>query len=154
MESMHGICPACGAVQKWEFNNPSIGYPPTGGDYDWAEVPAETTCPTCKEKITARVKVDLDTHQVSKLISSPMPTQEGWSCFAVAFVEQYGVNSILVKVLHFASTQAAAQRLLDENHAVSVGAAAPSILKLSKNGFMYLDGNLVQSTIDEQIRYF
>lgn len=85
-----GLCPHCGHVDRWEFTTYSISYPPTEGDYEWAETDAQTTCPHCAANIEARIRVDLDDHTVSQLVSSPFPVLEDWHCYVVGYVRVWG----------------------------------------------------------------
>lgn len=137
-----GLCPQCGTVGALEIRGAAASPPPTGGDYTWAEVPAEARCPSCAATFEVRVRIDLDGGAVSRLISSPLPQADGWSCYVVAVVERLSPTMIAVRAIGFARDMAAAGRLLDAaGGAYDRGYAQRTILTLSTAGYALLDGS-------------
>lgn len=137
-----GLCPMCGTVGPLEIRGASASPPPTGGDYEWAEVPAEARCPSCAATFAVRVRIDLNDGSVSRLVSSPLPQTDGWRWYVVATVERLSAAIVTVQVIGFARDLRSAGRLLDAaGGAYDRGYAQRTILALGKGGYTLIDGS-------------
>lgn len=137
-----GLCPMCGTVGPLEIRGASASPPPTGGDYEWAEVPAEARCPSCAATFEVRVRIGLNTGSISRLVSSPLPQADGWQWYVVAVVERLSAAIVTVQAIGFASDLESAWRLLDAaGGAYDRGYAQRTILALSKGGYALIDGS-------------
>lgn len=150
-----GLCPECGQVGRWLFKGISVSYPPTGGDYQWAETHATTHCPHCEAMIEARIRVDLDDLSSYHLIWSPMPVKEAWHCYVLAKVYHFGEQNAQVTVYQFADDpsmlEPALQALRNEHYEVWYDQRA--ILKLSAAGYEALDGQPLHESVNNAIYY-
>ncbi|MDX1960694.1 MAG: hypothetical protein SFU98_19135 [Leptospiraceae bacterium] len=66
------FCPFCNQKIKPTNTNVSYSLPPTGGDYEWVETEKNETC-ICNQKFLIKVRVDLESQKITKLISIPKP---------------------------------------------------------------------------------
>lgn len=65
---IHVSCPSCNAKVVLSGTHSPSSLPPTGGDYDWMETEKTFTCHACQTKIPLRVRIDLETQEVIKLL--------------------------------------------------------------------------------------
>ena len=149
-----GLCPHCGHVGRWSFHNYSLSLPPTGGDYEWVETDALTSCPHCQSEIKVRIRVDLDDQRYIRLISSPFPTVADWRCYVVGDVYVWGENDVSVTVRHIAQDVSGAEAGL----AACGGAYRRwhdwrGILELSHAGYVDLDGGRLPESAKQEIKY-
>ncbi len=154
---MHdGLCPECGRVGRWSFHNYSLSLPPTGGDYEWVETDAQTTCPHCKTSIKVRIRVDLDDQSSKSLIYSPFPTRTraDWHCYVVARVRMWSKEDVGVMVLAFAEDVAGAEQALQASGGgYHSGYERREVLRLSAAGYQALDGTWLPESAKSGLRY-
>ncbi len=147
-----GLCPYCGALSLWTFERSNNRISATGGDYEWVEEDATALCSQCHQKIKTRIRIDLDSGSISRLVSSPLPIQEDWHCYVVAFAHKV-MSDMHVDVVSFATDQAMSQEQLQNTTAVSYW-AKPEILELSRDGYKQLDGTQIETGSDTLIHYY
>jgi hypothetical protein len=155
MSNNEGFCPHCLKVGQWQFGSVSVGFPPTGGDYEWAETDTQTTCPHCQQSFSVRVRVDLDDFS-STLIRSPWPQGEGWAMYVVANVTRFAKDMVSVKVMAFSPALATAQEILNQRGG-SYGSLTQydfrGVLKMTPAGYKSLAGKQLHRSASEDINY-
>ena len=150
----HGLCPNCGRVSQWSFKNYSLSLPPTGGDYEWVETDAQTTCPHCQHNFQVRIRVDLDNQQYITLINSPFPTDVAWHCYVVADVKVWGENDVSITIRHIADHLATAETELAARGGAYQGWHDwRNVLRLSGAGYEKLDGTRLPDSAKNFLKY-
>jgi hypothetical protein len=154
MPNRTGLCPTCGVIGTWRFSGVRLSFPPTGGDYTWAETDATAHCPACSAPIAVRVRVDLDDGQVDRLMHSPVPTLHNRRWYVAARVRNHAADLVSVTVIAFAEAADTAQAELQR-----IGGAYHSsyeercVLVLSAAGFQSLDGTSLHPSANKVIQY-
>ncbi|NJN17865.1 MAG: CPXCG motif-containing cysteine-rich protein [Oscillochloris sp.] len=154
MSEQRGVCPFCAHVAAWRFSGVSVSLPPTGGDYEWAEVEASTGCPACAQPIAVRVRVDLDDYTVDRLISSPMPQTAEWRRYVAATINRHAANLVTVQVFAVAEDVATVQQALEkhggEGHLSNL---RRTVLELSQAGYREPNGAPLHASAQDAIHY-
>ena len=150
-----GLCPNCATLSTWQVENISWNLPPTGGDYDWIETDATMCCTNCQANFQARVRVDIDSSQIERLISSPMPTITGeWQYSVVAYINKRAEDFFSVEVVAmFCSHAEAEQALVELGGGFDVTYRRLGILRLTPDGYQELDGTALDDSANRLLTY-
>ncbi|MFK7800786.1 MAG: hypothetical protein AB8G95_04070 [Anaerolineae bacterium] len=153
MSIKNHICPHCGELTKWTIKASQINYPPTGKNYDWAEVGATATCPACQKDISTRVSINLSNSKVSSILYWPFPKVENKTYYVIASVRNHIPTSTWVQVLHISETLEDAESMLQNGENASYWTIVADILILDHTGYRYLDGTLLHPSANGRINY-
>lgn len=150
-----GLCPHCGRLGRWTFSNYSVSYPPTGGDYTWAETDGKAHCPHCKTSINVRLRIDLDDGSVDKIVYSPFPTASDWHYYVVAEVKGWSDDDFQVKINRFVETLEEAERVLKEEYygGYNLSYERKGVFQISAAGYTEVDGRPLHESTNKRINY-
>jgi hypothetical protein len=152
--ALSGFCPHCAVVGPWSFGSVGGGLPPTGGDYSWMETDTQATCAACGARFPVRVRVDLDTWELDRLISSPLPSAALGVMYAAARVRNHATNLVAVTVFGIAPSQTEAETILAAaGGAYDGGYEQRCVLELSAAGFRRLDGTPLHASANQVLAY-
>lgn len=81
------LCPYCNTKTQ-ATANAIHSLPPTGGDYQWQESDKIHQCHSCQENFSIRVRTEVETGALLKLLATPKPQKDSIIWYVVAKVEQ------------------------------------------------------------------
>lgn len=138
------ICPACGYIGRQQVSNAGFHLPPTGGDYDWVEAEAQAACPTCQHSYEVRVRVDLDTGNISKLVYAPFPDLQEFECYVFAYTIMATAVEWIIAIIHLEKNLEAMEFWMKSKNYQGLQMDR-KCLKLTSKGYFDLQGNQIPS---------